>query len=108
MRGPLSIAGIGATPASATVDPDGGRARRDVRPRALAGVEARLAVRAVAERLRPRRAAPAQRDRPALLDGEPVAVGVDDHDRPRDLVRPVVADLDHNGFVRPADRRRRR
>ena len=77
-----------------------GRGRPGDADRPLTGLESRVPVGTVAERLRPRRTTPAQRDRPIVVDGEPVAVRIDDHDRPRDFVRAVVAHLDHGGLFR--------
>ena len=54
--------------------------------RAVARREARRAMRAVAERLRARRAAAAERDRAIGLDLEPVAVGIDDLGRLRECM----------------------
>ncbi len=78
----------------------------DVRPPLARPPEAGPRVRAVAERLGGRPPAAAERDHLALLAQVVlVAVGVHERDRPRDLVGPVLADLDldlrHRAGARP-------
>src|SRR5712691_3316843 len=60
----------------------------------VAGVEPGGLVRRVAERLRARLAAPAERERAVPVEAELVALGVDQAHRAGDLVGPAVADLD--------------
>src|SRR5689334_22085075 len=62
-------------------------------------LEARLAVRPVAERLRPRVPTPAQCERAVAIEEKPIPIGIHDLDRPGDLVRAVVADLDDDALI---------
>jgi hypothetical protein len=66
---------------------------------ALARIEPGRLVRGVAERLRPRLPAAAQRDGPVTVDREAIPVGIDQFDGSGDLVRAVVADLDDDALV---------